>query len=93
MEKKPILVFNNGKMKRDFTFIDDIINGTLACIKKNYKNEVFNLGNNVSENLLDMINIIEKELNQKAIIEYKKNKNRNMFILYLGYFFNGHGIV
>jgi len=71
LEGKPILVFNNGKMKRDFTFIDDIINGTLTSIKKNYKNEVFNLGNNISENLLDMINIIEKELNQKAIIEYK----------------------
>jgi len=69
-EGKPIPVFNNGKMKRDFTFIDDIINGTKAAINKNYKCEVFNLGNNCSEKLMYMIGLIEKELNIKAKINY-----------------------
>jgi len=66
----PIHVFNNGKMKRDFTYIDDIIFGIKSAIDKNYKCEIFNLGNNKSENLMDMISIIENELGVKAIIEY-----------------------
>ncbi|MFL3025772.1 MAG: GDP-mannose 4,6-dehydratase [Candidatus Neomarinimicrobiota bacterium] len=68
---EPISVYNHGNMKRDFTFIDDIINGTKAAINKNYKQEIFNLGNNKSVNLLDFISIIENELNKKAIINFK----------------------
>jgi len=67
----PISVFNNGEMKRDFTFIDDIILGTRAAIDINYRCEIFNLGNNKSENLMEMICLIEKELGKKAIIDFK----------------------
>ena len=66
---KEIQVFNNGEMKRDFTYIDDIVSGIRSSIDKNYKCEIFNLGNNKSEKLMDMINIIEEELNKKAIIK------------------------
>jgi len=71
LAKESISVFNNGKMKRDFTYIDDIISGTRSAIDKNYKCEIFNLGNNKSEKLMDMISLIEKELNLNAIIDYK----------------------
>ena len=67
---KPIDVFNNGEMKRDFTYIDDIINGIKSSIDNNYKCEIFNIGNNKSEKLMDLISCIEKELNKKAIINY-----------------------
>ena len=70
LEGTPIPVFNNGKMKRDFTFIDDIISGTRSSIDKNYKCEVFNLGNHKNEDLLYMIDIIESELGKKAIIDF-----------------------
>ena len=71
LEKKPIKVFNNGIMQRDFTYIDDIINGIRSSIKKSYNCEIFNLGNSKTENLLDMIKIIEDELDIKAIIDYQ----------------------
>lgn len=71
LEKKPIKVFNNGIMQRDFTYIDDIINGIRSSIFKSYPCEIFNLGNSKTENLLDMIKIIEDELKIKAIIEYE----------------------
>ena len=71
LEKKPIKVFNNGIMQRDFTYIDDIVDGVRSSINKNYKYENFNLGNNKTENLLDMISIIEKELGLKAIMDYQ----------------------
>ena len=66
-----IPVFNNGKMQRDFTYIDDIIEGIKLSIDKNYHCEVFNLGNNKSEDLMDVIAIIEKLLGKKAKINFK----------------------
>ena len=65
-----IQVFNHGKMQRDFTYIDDIISGITSSIEKNYSCEIFNLGNNNSENLMDMIAVIENHLNKKAKIRY-----------------------
>ncbi len=70
LEEVPIPVFNNGNMKRDFTYIDDIISGTKAAINKNYKCEIFNLGNNKSENLMDVISLIEQNLDKKAKINF-----------------------
>ncbi|MBH10780.1 MAG: protein CapI [Candidatus Marinimicrobia bacterium] len=70
LEKTPIAVFNDGNMKRDFTYIDDIILGTKAAINMNYKCEIFNLGNNKSEELMDVISIIEQNLGEKAIINF-----------------------
>ena len=66
----PIKVFNNGEMERDFTYIDDIVNGVTKIIEANtvdrehYK--TYNIGNNKTESLMDFINIIEKALNKKA---------------------------
>ena len=67
---KPIKVYNNGKMKRDFTYIDDIIRGTRAAINKNYSCEVFNIGNNKNEQLMDVVSLIEENLGKKAEIKF-----------------------
>ena len=72
IQGETIEVYNNGKMKRDFTYIDDIILGIKSAIKLNGKYEIFNLGNNKSERLMDLISIIENELKIKAIIKYKE---------------------
>jgi len=68
---EPIQVFNNGQMKRDFTYIDDIISGIRASIDKNYQCEVFNLGNHRSEELMYMISLIEKYIGKRALIEFQ----------------------
>ena len=68
---EPISVFNHGKMERDFTYINDIITGTRAAIEKNYPCEVFNLGNNNSEDLIEMVGLIEREIGEKAEIEFE----------------------
>ena len=65
---EPIDVYNYGKMRRDFTYIDDIVNGIRSSIDKNYKFKIFNLGNNKTENLSDIIKIIESNLDIKAKI-------------------------
>ena len=68
---KPLPVFNNGKMKRDFTFIDDIVAGTRSAMEYNYSCEVFNLGNNNSEDLMEMVELIESEIGKKAEIDFE----------------------
>ena len=65
---KPINIFNYGKMKRDFTYIDDIILGINGAINSKVKDlhTVYNLGNSNPELLLEFIKLIEKNLGIKA---------------------------
>ncbi len=69
----PIEVYNNGIMQRDFTYIDDIISGTISILDSCKEDaseslaKVYNIGNNKPENLLDFISIIEDSLGKKAI--------------------------
>jgi UDP-glucuronate 4-epimerase len=72
---EPIPVFNRGDMHRDFTYIDDIVAGVLACLDRppiagdGTPNRVYNLGNHRSEALTDFIAEIEKALGLKAKVE------------------------
>ncbi len=66
---KPIDIYNFGKMKRDFTYIDDIVDGTISALKSPFKYEIFNLGNSNTVELMELIKIIEEELGKEA----KKN--------------------
>lgn len=68
---QPIKVFNNGLMERDFTYIDDIVNGVTKVIEKNISSRkhymIYNIGNNKTENLQDFISTIEYLIGKKAI--------------------------
>jgi UDP-glucuronate 4-epimerase len=68
LKGEPIKVFNHGKMKRDFTYIDDIVSGLIASIDAVMpsNSEVFNLGNNKIEELGDMIKYLELYLGKEA---------------------------
>jgi len=66
---EPIKVFNQGKMLRDFTYIDDIVRGTLAAIDKESACEVFNLGNHRPVELKTFIEVIEHAVGKKAKME------------------------
>ena len=68
IEKKKINIFNYGNMRRDFTYIDDIVEGIKGAVKLkgDYKHKIYNLGNNKPENLKKFISIIEKKLKIKA---------------------------
>lgn len=66
LKNRPIKVFNKGLMNRDFTYIDDIIEGTIAALERPAPYEIFNLGNSNSVGLLEFIRIVEEELGRKA---------------------------
>lgn len=78
LNDESINIFNSGKIKRDFTFINDIILGTKAAIIKNYNNEVFNLGNSTTVNILELIRIIENQLGKKAKINLRAKQPGDM---------------
>ncbi len=70
LEGKPIDVYNHGQMERDFTYIDDIVEGIISALDKDYEYEIFNLGNSQPEPLGDFINYLEKILGKTAQKNY-----------------------
>jgi UDP-glucuronate 4-epimerase len=70
---RPIKVFNEGRMARDFTYIDDIVAGTVAAHDHPSADEVphrvYNLGNHRPERLLDFIAVLERLLGRTATKE------------------------
>ena len=69
LNERPIDIYNFGKMKRDFTYVDDIVDGTISALNSPFRYEIFNLGNSKTVQLMELIKIIEEELG----IEAKKN--------------------
>lgn len=68
---EPITVFAGGKLKRDFTYIDDIVSGVLAAIRKpSPGHRIYNLGNNQPVEVNDLVTLIEKLLGRKAQIRF-----------------------
>ncbi len=66
---KPIPVYGDGSMMRDFTYINDIIDGTMAGIKKCAGYNIYNLGESRPITVNNLIGEIEKALGKKAVIE------------------------
>lgn len=79
---EPIKVFNGGEMRRDFTYIDDIVSGVVACLDNPPPDDgalkaggsvsphrLYNIGNNRSEELTHMIDLIEAACGRRAIRE------------------------
>jgi UDP-glucuronate 4-epimerase len=67
---KPINVYNHGKMERDYTYIDDIVDGIIKVIEHRdlASYDIYNLGNNRPIKLMDFIGILEKTIGKKAIV-------------------------
>jgi UDP-glucuronate 4-epimerase len=66
MEGKPIPVFNRGEMQRDFTYVDDIVEGTLRVLDKSAPYAIYNIGNHEPVALMDYIRELERALGRKA---------------------------
>jgi len=67
---KPISIYGDGTMSRDFTYIDDIIEGTVAAMEKCGGFHIYNLGESRPITVNDLVAEIEKALGKKAIKEY-----------------------
>ena len=79
---EPLPLFNHGEMRRDFTYIDDIVAGVLACLDgppgddgeakaggSHGPHAVYNIGNNRSEDLMRVVELLERSTNLKALVD------------------------
>jgi UDP-glucuronate 4-epimerase len=82
LEGRPIRLFNRGEMRRDFTYIDDIVQGVMACIDAPPADDgqikaggsaaphrIYNMGNNRSEELTKVVTLLEQALGRAATLE------------------------
>jgi UDP-glucuronate 4-epimerase len=73
LKGQPIRLFNQGRMRRDFTFVDDIVAGIVAVLDHppaDGGHRLYNIGNSHPEELLDMVGMLEELLGVKAIREF-----------------------
>jgi|TARA_Y100000992_G_C21258363_1_gene489822 UDP-glucuronate 4-epimerase len=83
-KNETLTLFNQGKMSRDMTYIDDIIDGIVASINLitsslNAKHEIINLGNDKPISTKKLLKTIESELMQQASVKYAKTTNEAFF--------------
>ncbi len=74
LEGKPIRLFNNGDMKRDFTYVDDVVEATVRIVERPFpvgagRHRLFNVGYGSPVNLMDFVRAIERAAGRKAAIE------------------------
>ena len=76
LEGRPIALFNHGRMKRDFTYIDDVVPAVLSVLDAppagdgDVPHRLYNVGNNRPEALTDFVGELERALGRKAVIEH-----------------------
>ena len=77
LEGRPITLFNHGRMKRDFTYIDDLVPAVLGVLdappaggSAGVPHRIYNIGNNRPESLTDFVAVLERALGRKAVIEH-----------------------
>jgi len=83
-ECRPLKIFNGGDMRRDFTFIDDIVSGVLACIDRAPADDgaekaggsksphaLYNIGNHRSEELMRMVGLLEQATGKSAALDFQ----------------------
>jgi UDP-glucuronate 4-epimerase len=81
---EPLPLFNGGEMRRDFTYIDDIVRGVIACLDGPPSDDgemkaggsisphaLYNIGNSRSEDLLRVVELLEQETGKKALLDPK----------------------
>jgi UDP-glucuronate 4-epimerase len=66
---KPIPVFGDGRAARDYTYITDIVDGVMACTRKEFGYEIFNLGESQTVTLNRLVELLETALGRKAVID------------------------
>jgi UDP-glucuronate 4-epimerase len=81
---RPVKAFNNGDMLRDFTFVDDIVNGIVRVVEAGNLPEydIFNIGNHRSERLLDVIEILAASLGVEPKIEMAPMQPGDVYATY-----------
>lgn len=82
MHDHPITMYGDGSTRRDYTFIDDIVKGIIACVDQKAEGRIINLGNSEPIVLRDLISTMEAVVGKKGLIEYLDRKEGDVFQTY-----------
>lgn len=82
MNGEPVPRFGDGSSRRDYTYIDDIIDGVVRCIDRPFRYEIFNLGEQRTTSLNELIDIIAQHVGKPAIIEPQPEQPGDVPITY-----------
>ena len=66
---RPVPVFGDGSTARDYTYVDDIVSGVLACTRRQFGFGIYNLGESQTVTLSELIALLEKALGRKAVLD------------------------
>lgn len=69
LQGRPIPIFGDGSTRRDYTYVDDIISGVIACTERDFGYDIFNLGESQTIRLDELVELLEVSLGKKAIID------------------------
>ncbi|HNR67308.1 MAG TPA: GDP-mannose 4,6-dehydratase [bacterium] len=79
---KPLPVFGTGQMRRDFTYVDDVIQGLVAAIDRCQGYRIYNLGESQTIDLLSLIHLLEKQLQKKANLDFQPEQPGDVAVTY-----------
>jgi len=84
LHQKPIQVFNNGNLYRDFTYVGDVVEGVVRILAADAKKLklVYNIGKGSPVRLMEFINVLEYEIGTKAICHFEKMQAGDVFTTY-----------
>ena len=81
-EGRPVPMYGEGTTKRDYTYIDDIIDGVVRCVDEPFQYEIFNLGGHDTTGLRDLIDLIAKHVGKPARIDRQPLQPGDVTITY-----------
>ncbi|HSH95054.1 MAG TPA: GDP-mannose 4,6-dehydratase, partial [Roseimicrobium sp.] len=79
---KAIPVFGDGSTARDYTYVDDTVDGVIACTQKEFGFDIFNLGESQTVRLDYLIQLIEKAVGKAAVIDRQPHQPGDVPITY-----------
>jgi UDP-glucuronate 4-epimerase len=68
---KPIPMFGDGSTARDYTYVDDIVDGVIACTMRTFGYDLFNLGESQTVKLIYLVELLEQALGRKAVLDWQ----------------------
>jgi len=82
LDGKPIPMFGDGSTRRDYTYVDDIIDGVVRCVDQPFRYEIFTLGEHHTTTLRELIDLIAKHAGRPANIDRKPLQPGDVEITY-----------
>jgi UDP-glucose 4-epimerase len=68
---EPIVILGDGRQVRDFTYVDDVINGTRAAASRGHAGSVYNIGGGTAVELRTVVDMLEQVLERKVLVEHR----------------------